>query len=315
MTTASPVATAVPPATRLVPPAAVPPATREVPPAAVPPATRGSPVTAATLWQPRSPCGPACLPAPDETARVAVPVRAGRLLALLGVLVAATLLAPVMVLARRRARHAVTGVLARGVLRALGVRLTVRGRLPRRRALLVANHVSWLDAVAVLAVAPARMLAKREVRRWPLIGALAVAAGAIFVDRRRPRALPATVAEVAGALRADAVVAVFPEGTTFCGAERGGYRPAMFQAAVDAGTPVVPVTLAYHEGGTAGGTTAVPAFLGDDSLWTSVRRVLAVRGLVVSVAAARPLHLEPATCRRRLARAAEATVRLAASTS
>jgi 1-acyl-sn-glycerol-3-phosphate acyltransferase len=67
----------------------------------------------------------------------------------------------------------------------------------------------------------------------------------------------------AAALRAGRSVAVFPEGTTFCGAARGRFRPAVFQAAVDAGAPVAPVSIAY-------GSTA-PAF-GDDSLWSSVRR-------------------------------------------
>jgi 1-acyl-sn-glycerol-3-phosphate acyltransferase len=54
---------------------------------------------------------------------------------------------------------------------------------------------------------------------------------------------PATVAEVAGQLRAGRSVAVSPEGTTFCGASRGRFRPAMFQA-VDAGAPVMPVSIA-----------------------------------------------------------------------
>jgi len=84
-------------------------------------------------------------------------------------------------------------------------------------------------------------VAKCEVRDWPGIGGLAAVLGAIFVDRSRPKSLPVTVAEVAGELRAGRSVAVFPEGTTFCGAGRGRFRPAMFQAAVDAGAPVVPV--------------------------------------------------------------------------
>ncbi len=191
------------------------------------------------------------------------------------------------------------------------MRLVVRGRVPRRRALLVANHVSWLDVLAVLAVSPARMLAKREVRGWPVVGALAAAAGAVFVDRSRPRQLPATVARVADALCAGHPVAVFPEGTTWCGAAVGcrpahGFRPAMFEAAVAAGAPVVPLSLGYRH---AGDPSTLPAFLGEETLWASARRVLAARDLAVAVTVAAALHPADGADRRLLARAAEAAIR------
>lgn len=231
------------------------------------------------LWRPASGCGPGCLPAavPD----VSLPRRVGRLLGILGMLVAGAGLAALLPLLPARDRRAALRGWARGTLRALGVRLAVRGRLPRPPALLVANHVSWLDILAVLAVSPARMLAKREVRDWPVLGPLAAAAGTVFVDRSRPRDLPATVGRVAGALRAGHSVAVFPEGTTWCGAAAGcrpgrGFRPAVFQAAVDAGAPVVPLRLAYRY---AGDASTLPAFLGEETLWASVRRVLGVRDL------------------------------------
>ncbi|GGR86048.1 hypothetical protein GCM10010169_32930 [Micromonospora fulviviridis] len=261
------------------------------------------------LWRPASGCGPGCLPAatgPD----VSPPRRLGRLLGVLGMLLAGAGLAALLPLLPARDRRAALRGWARGTLRALGVRLVVRGRLPRGRALLVANHVSWLDVLAVLAVAPARMLAKREVRDWPVVGPLAAAAGTVFVDRSRPRDLPATVGRVAGALRAGHSVAVFPEGTTWCGRASGcrpgrGFRPAVFQAAVDAGAPVVPLGLGYRY---AGDPSALPAFLGEETLWESVRRVLAARDLTVAVTVAAALHPAHGADRRMLARAAESAI-------
>ena len=270
------------------------------------------------LWQPRSACGPHCLPGPGETPAVSRLRQAGRLTALFGALLFGALLVPVLPLLPPDGRQTAGRWWARLVLGSLGVTLRVRGRLPRRRALLAANHISWLDIMATLAVAPARMLAKQEVRQWPLIGPLAAAGGTIFVSRTRPRALPETVARVAEALRADRVVAVFPEGTTWCGKPRraddcpaaGRFRPAMFQAAIDAGVPVVPLTIGYRTGPGRDGTTAA-AFLGEDSLWVSLRRVLAVRGLCVTVTAAPALYPEQSASRRRLAQAAESAVRFA----
>ncbi|MCZ0973951.1 lysophospholipid acyltransferase family protein [Streptomyces albulus] len=76
--------------------------------------------------------------------------------------------------------------------------------------LIVLNHISWLDIVALLAVEPAVLLAKREVGGWPLVGGLAQRAGTHFIDRTHPRRLPRTVAELSALLAAGRSVAVFP---------------------------------------------------------------------------------------------------------
>jgi 1-acyl-sn-glycerol-3-phosphate acyltransferase len=240
------------------------------------------------MWRPRNECGAACLPPSDAT-----PLRRTRLAGLLAVLLAAAVCLP---FAPGRVQF-----WARAVLRTVGVGLTVRGRLPRRRALVVANHVSWLDIVVLLAVVPSRILAKHEVGRWPLIGVLARSVGTIFVDRSRPRTLPDTVAAVAAALRDGATVAVFPEGTTGCGTAVGPFRPAMFQAAIDARAVVVPVTLRYSD--------AAAAFVGDESLYASVRRILARRGLRVTVTASPALYPGDAATRRDLATMSRLAVR------
>ncbi|MFY1668360.1 lysophospholipid acyltransferase family protein [Plantactinospora sp. WMMB334] len=285
-----------------------------------------------SLWRPQSTCGPACLPAPGETPRVSGARQLVRLVALVGALLFGALLLPVLPVLSRAGRQVAGRRWARMVLRAGGIRLDVRGRPPQRRALLVANHVSWLDVLAILAVTPARLLAKHEVRRWPLIGPLAALGGTVFIDRTRPRTLPETVAQVAEVLRVDGVVAVFPEGTTWCGLPRraigcGGavpFRPALFQAAIDAAAPVVPVRLTYRlapvgsagalatgsgAAGAGAGDTTAPAFLAEESLYTSVRRTLALRGLVVTLTVVDEPWADGTVDRRRLAAAAQSAVR------
>ncbi|MEH1168589.1 lysophospholipid acyltransferase family protein [Micromonospora sp. CPCC 205539] len=251
-----------------------------------------------------------------------VPVarRVLRLLAGAGMLLAGVGVAALLPVLPASERQAALRGWARGTARAFGVRLVIRGRLPRRRALLVANHTSWLDILAVLAVAPTRMVAKREVRSWPLVGLMAAAGGTVFVDRDRPRALPATVRRVADALRAGRSVAVFPEGTTWCAGDDaagcrpgGGFRPAMFQAAIDTGSPVVPLRLTYRSEAT-GANTTIASFLGADTLLRSVARVVATRDLVVSVTITAALHPTREADRRLLARAAESAVHLLPAT-
>jgi 1-acyl-sn-glycerol-3-phosphate acyltransferase len=246
------------------------------------------------MWQPVSGCGPHCRDGADVPA---APGIAGlRLLALAGVLVGGLLLVPLI-------RGAALRALARSMLAVMGVRVERRGPTLKPGSLLVANHVSWLDILVLIAASPVRLVAKGEVGNWPGIGTLAGFSGAIFLNRARPKQLPHTVGEVAASLKAGRSVAVFPEGTTFCGITQGRFRPAMFQAAIDAGAPVVPTSINYD--------STAAAFIGDDTLWDSVRRVAALRSLTVTLVTAPALRPTPEADRRALARAAQTSMGVA----
>lgn len=211
--------------------------------------------------------------------------------------------------------HARLRAKAQAVLGALGITLDHRrhdtGPLEHSRpgnahgtgTLVVANHVSWLDIVALLAVEPVTFLAKREVAGWPFVGPWARRAGTLLLDRWSLRGLPGAVDAVAARLRAGESVAAFPEATTWCGRPGGRFRRAVFQAAVDAGAPVRPVTLTYLQ---RGEPSTVAAFVGDDGLAASLGRVLRARELTVRVDTHAPLP--PTADRRTLALHAERAV-------
>lgn len=250
-------------------------------------------------WAPTSPCTPACLP--ERTGR-----GSGWRFAAMAVLLAGTVGAAFVLPRRPRERCLTWG--ARALLALAGVRLVVRGERfgpPDHGVLVVANHLSWIDVIALAAVSPVRVLAKCEVRDWPVIGALARRTGALFVDRSSLRALPDTVAETAQALRDGATVGVFPEGTTWCGVAAGTFRRAAFQAAIDAAVPVRPVAIALR---TPDGAPARAAtFVGDQTLLDSMRRVVALRGIVCELTLLPLIPVEVDGSRRALAaRAAEA---------
>ncbi|UNO42463.1 lysophospholipid acyltransferase family protein [Streptomyces sp. MST-110588] len=170
------------------------------------------------------------------------------------------------------------------------------GGVPRPGTLVVANHISWLDVLALLAVEPVTVLAKREVAGWPVVGAMAVRAGTCFIDRAGPHQLPHAVREVAALLSSGRSVMAFPQATTWCSASHGTFRRATFQAAVDAGAPVRPVTLSYEQRGLP---TTVAGFLGDETFVSSLRRVAAARELTVRVTVHPPLWPLPGVHDRR----------------
>jgi len=260
-------------------------------------------------WRVTSPCGPGCLPPPGTTPRASLPLRLLRYAGVLGLLTLGLPLAVTLPVAGPRARTWLIRSWFRALLALLGVRLRVAGdpRLARGRTLVVANHVSWLDIPVLAAIQPLPILAKREVADWPVIGFLANLAGTLYIERDRLRPLPGTVGQLARLLAADASVLVFPSGTTLCGRTPGRFRPATFQAAVDTGAVVRPVAITYRLGGQP---SAVPAYVGDDTLLASLHRLVGTTGLVVEVDVMPPIEargLDRRTLAERAAAAVEGT--------
>jgi 1-acyl-sn-glycerol-3-phosphate acyltransferase len=193
------------------------------------------------------------------------------------------------------------------MLRCLGLRITVSGGPIRnlQGVLVVAGHVSWVDIFAIGSVLPGRFVAKSEMINWPGLGFLARLMKVIPIDRDNLRRLPDVVSTIAVRLQAGQTVVAFPEGTTWCGVAYGQFRPAMFQAAVDAGRPVQPLRLSYH--GRDGQPSTIAAYVGEDTLLASIKRLITAQRTVVRV------HVEslqlPGADRRDLANRCELAVR------
>jgi lyso-ornithine lipid O-acyltransferase len=144
-----------------------------------------------------------------------------------------------------------------------GLSIEVAGELPRQPCVAVANHVSYLDPIAFLALAPALPVCKGEVERWPLIGAAARATGVLLVDRECAWSGARLLRRALAALDAGASVLNFPEGTTSDGSEVLPFRRGIFGAARLARVPIVPVAFAYADPDSAwtGDQTFIPHYL------------------------------------------------------
>lgn len=113
------------------------------------------------------------------------------------------------------------------------------------QALLVANHVSWLDIFVINSMYPCRFVAKSDIRDWPLIGWLCERAGTVFIARGRLRDVRSIFHNLVTSLQNGERIAFFPEGTT---AGQGGLLPFhanLFEAAIDARVPIQPCALRY----------------------------------------------------------------------
>jgi 1-acyl-sn-glycerol-3-phosphate acyltransferase len=134
------------------------------------------------------------------------------------------------------------------MLAVLGIAFECEGTPLRRACLIVVNHVSWLDIMALHAVVPeARFVSKADVKAWPLVSRLVDGAGTLYLERERKRDALRVVHAVAEALAAGEVIAIFPEGTTSTGHGLLPFHANLLQAAIATATPVQPVALRFSD--------------------------------------------------------------------
>lgn len=174
------------------------------------------------------------------------------------------------------------------MLSCLGITLRIAGRpVQSGPALLVANHISWLDITSLHATRFCRFVSKADVRHWPVIGALAAGVGTLFIERESRRDAMRVVHHMADSLRSGEVLAVFPEGTTSNGLDLLPFHANLIQAAVSADAPVQPVGLKFEDRVT-GERSLAPCYINDDTLLGSVWRTLSTPGIVVVVTFGEP---------------------------
>lgn len=229
-----------------------------------------------------------------------MPVAALRAFLISIVVLAALVAVPISRIAPRLATTIIQRA-CRVVLALLGMRVCVEGAAAA--GLLIANHVSWLDAILVLSTQPLCFLAKSEVGAWPLVATFAKSQGTIFVDRQRRRGIPVVNDAMADRLASGRTVLLFPEGTTHDGRSRGRFhtshlaciRSLFARAPGTCRAEVQAVALAYSD--------PVAAWIGADTLLAHLWRVLQRPGIRCHLRYGMPVTVEPGYDRKALGRA------------
>jgi 1-acyl-sn-glycerol-3-phosphate acyltransferase len=132
----------------------------------------------------------------------------------------------------------------RRVLRILSVSIESQGN-PAHGAVIVSNHLSYLDILVISSLTPVVFVSKREVRSWPLFGWFAEKAGTRFIDRNRRGDVSRIGEEIGPVIAADLTIVLFLEGTTTDGAEVLPFKSSLLEPAIRHGWQVVPTALSY----------------------------------------------------------------------
>lgn len=146
---------------------------------------------------------------------------------------------------KRRAMHPFARFWAKNHLKLSGITVSVRGvgHLPPPPFILMCNHQSALDIYSLLAGLPMtfKWLAKRELFRLPFVGWAMTRAGYISIDRENPREALRAIDEAGRKIREGMNLLIFPEGTRSEDGKLLPFKQGVFNLALRAGVPIVPV--------------------------------------------------------------------------
>ncbi|CAA2103813.1 hypothetical protein MBUL_02386 [Methylobacterium bullatum] len=209
------------------------------------------------------------------------------------------------------------------------VRVTQSGTPPAlgEPALVLSNHISWLDILVLGSLRPLSFVAKSEISGWPVVGTLARLQRTVFIDRARRAATASVNATVAGRLTDGDLIVLFAEGTTGDGTRLLPFRSSLVgaaRAAIDAEggsrdrVRLQPLALTYpRRNGLPVVRSERPgiAWYGDMELAPHLAVFLRDGPIDVHVVWGDPIAFEAGTDRKRATAMAEASVRRAMQAS
>lgn len=167
------------------------------------------------------------------------------------------------------------------LLRCFNVEIQYIGSPSKEAKLLVANHISWLDALLFMPAPKLRFIAKSQVKNWPVIGLLAQLLGTVFIRRENKFQVYRSLPNAQRHIRDGDNLVIFPEGTTTVGLDVQTFRPMMFEVAKRESCLVQPVAIRYWDH--SHNISQVAPFIDDDGIFMSIIKLLFVRKIYAHV--------------------------------
>jgi len=186
--------------------------------------------------------------------------------------------------------------------RAAGLRVRTEGK-PLRGSLLIANHVSWLDVLALAGTSRAIFVAHSGLTGHPALKWLCEQNETVFVTRHQRGSVAEQVEQVRAAL-SDRPLVIFPEGTTNDGNALLPFKSSLLSAVEPLAleVPIQPVALDYQDAPDI-------AWFGDEPGMANVQKILSRPGRVeLTIRFLEPLTGEALTNRKTMTAAAQAAI-------
>ena len=177
--------------------------------------------------------------------------------------------------------------------------------------LIVSNHLSYVDVLIISSLVPSIFITSVELKHTFLLGTLARLSGCLFVERRKPSGLRQEINEITRVLDQGFSVVLFPEGTTSNGDCVQQFKNPLFDAAVSAGSDILPFCLRYTkingESVTAGNRDAV-FYYGGMTFLSHLPRLVSQKSIDVEVVPLKTITTTSGVSRKELAALAHDTI-------
>lgn len=171
-------------------------------------------------------------------------------------------------------RDVVPPLFLRWMGRACGLQVRCVGK-PRPGALFLANHVSWLDILALAGASRSMFVAHAGLSTNPALKWLCAQNFTVFITRDRRGSVAKQVQQVRDALHHHRPLTIFPEATTNDGTALLPFRSSLLSAVEPLAheVPVQPVALEYHD-------AAGIAWVGAEPGLANFRRIVRRKGRI-----------------------------------
>ncbi len=156
----------------------------------------------------------------------------------------------------------------------------------------MANHLGYMDIIALASVLPCRFVAKSDVADWPVFGAFARRAETIFVNRGKRSAVAAANLALAHSMEKSTgyCTVIFPEGTSSDGSRVLPFHSSLLQSADESQCPVTPLGIRYAMASADPGE--VMAYHGEMTLVPHLWNLLRFRDLHITLHFGEPKILQ-----------------------
>jgi len=194
----------------------------------------------------------------------------------------------------------VNSIGAQLLLKLLNVNYTQHSEPVQGPALVVSNHVSWLDPMVLAAQCDVSFITSQDTGKHPFLGLITKIGGCLFVSRK-PWTLRKEIAEIANQIEPNSYIAFYPEATSSNGSQVLPFHASFFEVAVIQNIPVQPVVLRW--------ATKEAAYYGDMTFASHLMQVMSLAELELEVIYLPPLNPKDFASRKELCAAAEASIR------
>lgn len=215
---------------------------------------------------------------------------------------------------RRRFSLRLTSAFSKFALRILGIQVALKPSPPHATRttinvpvgrLIFSNHLSYLDILAIASTEPALFVTSTELEQSFLLGDLAKAGGALFIERRNRSRLIRDIAAIEEALAQGFSVVVFPEGTTSNGEGLLPFKNSLTAAATRGAREILPLCLRYthvNDQPISHGTRDKLHWYGEMKFFPHLLELLTLRSARIEVSRLQPLSVRLDSCRKELTR-------------